>query len=236
MVAESPANAFVMHGAREVLAQGALHIERHVVAIEEAVEKNPGLAFDLAKALIESACKTILTDRGDAWDEGWDLPKLLKETTSRLQLVPDNRDGTAEVAASLKKTLGGLQTVIQGLCELRNRHGFASHGKGMSDQELETIQALLAARASDAIVSFLFRAHRRYSSAPPDRRLVYDDHSAFNRYVDEANGTVRVFDLEYQASEVLFSIDEEAYRDLLATYTPDRGEPDATAADAGPTG
>lgn len=69
-MADAPAEApFAMHGAREVLAAGAGHIEQQIVAIEEAVEKNPGLAFDLAKTLVESMCKTVLSECGDGYDE-----------------------------------------------------------------------------------------------------------------------------------------------------------------------
>ena len=51
---------FVMHGARGAIAGGLLHIEEQVKGIERAVEENPGLAFDLAKTLIESACRRSL--------------------------------------------------------------------------------------------------------------------------------------------------------------------------------
>jgi hypothetical protein len=44
---------FVMHGARAAIASGLVHITQQVEAIERAVDENPGLAFDLAKTLIE---------------------------------------------------------------------------------------------------------------------------------------------------------------------------------------
>jgi hypothetical protein len=51
-----------MHGAREIIeiTAGAVHIEQQVQALELAItENNSGLAFDLAKALVESVCITI---------------------------------------------------------------------------------------------------------------------------------------------------------------------------------
>ncbi len=87
-MAEAATTLFVMHGAREVLAFGAIHLEQQIVALEGAAASNPGLAFDLAKTLIESACKTVLSERACAYDGGWDLPRLLKETLENLQLVP----------------------------------------------------------------------------------------------------------------------------------------------------
>jgi len=67
-------------------------------------------------------------------------------------------------------------------------------------------------------VNFLFRAHRHYPIDGPARRLVYRELANFNDWIDEQNGIVRIFMLEYKPSEVLFGIDQEAYRDLLADY------------------
>ena len=89
---------------------------------------------------------------------------------------------------------------------------------------MESVQALLAAQAADAIVGFLHRVHRQERSTLPSVRLEYDDNDDFNSYVDEANEQVRIFNLAYRASEVLFAVDQEAYRDLLSAYEPDRAE------------
>jgi hypothetical protein len=40
----------------------------------------------------------------------------------------------------------------------------------------------------------------------------------FNSYIDDANEQVQVFDLTYRASEVLFFVDQQAYRDILADH------------------
>jgi hypothetical protein len=215
---------FVMVGAREVMANGAVFFEQQVVAIEKAVSENPGLAFDLAKTLIESACKTILADRGHECDDGWELPRLLKETLGKLRFVPDGLDGDVNVAASLKKTIGGLQTTIQGICELRNTQGFASHGKDAYTEQLDVVQAQFTARAADVIVNFLFRSHRRYPDDWTTRRLVYNEMTEFNEWIDVQNEIVRIFKLEYKPSEVLFGVDQEAYRGLLNDYKGEEKE------------
>jgi hypothetical protein len=84
-------SGFAMPGAREILAltAGAVHIAQQITALEDAVVKNPGLAFDLAKALIESVCKTILRDRGQAVSDEDDLPKLFGNTLEQLRVLPD---------------------------------------------------------------------------------------------------------------------------------------------------
>jgi hypothetical protein len=223
MAAEIANVGFTMHGAREALDAGAAHIEEQIIAIEQAVGTNPGLTFDLAKTLLESTCKTILAERKADYNGAWDLPKLLRETTRLMRLVPAELAATADVSESLRKTTGGLQTVIQGICELRNSHGFASHGKDPNFRQLDVAQALLIARASDAIVSFLLRMHSDEGAAAHHRGLTEEERSrrdAFDEYVDEANGLVRIFDLEYRASEVLLQVDPRAYEDHLAVFEP----------------
>ncbi|MHB9146305.1 MAG: abortive infection family protein [Symbiobacteriia bacterium] len=228
MAEDHPTTTFLMVGAREVLATDAVYFEQQVIAIEEAVSENAGLAFDLAKTLIESTCKTIQKDRGHTCDDGWELPRLLKETLSILPLVPDRVDG---VAASLRKTVGGFQTVIQGIAELRNTHGFASHGKDAYAKQLDRAQAELAARAADVIVNFLFRSHRLHPMNGSTRRLFYRELEDFNNWIDEQNELVRIFAMGYKPSEVLYNVDVEAYRDFLVQY--EGGSEAAAAKDEG---
>ncbi len=231
-MADAAASSFVMIGAREVLLTGAAHLERQVVALESAAASNPGLAFDLAKTLLESACKTVLSECACKYESGWDLPKLLKETLSQIRLVPQELGAEADVSDSLRKTAGGLQTTIQGICELRNTHGFASHGKDPTFQELESVQAMLVARAADAIVSFMFRVHQGYRRRETPPKLTYADHPAFNEFVDDSNTPVQVFSEEFAPSRVLFEMAPEPYRVYLTEYM--QGEQGADApADAG---
>ena len=77
-MAEALIAPFVMHGARDAIAGGLVHIEEQVKAIERAVVENPGLAFDLARTLVESVCRAVLRERAVAYSEDDDLPKLFK--------------------------------------------------------------------------------------------------------------------------------------------------------------
>ena len=207
-MAEASTAPFVMHGARDAIAGGLAHIEQQVEGIERAVVENPGLAFDLAKTLVESTCHAVLGERSIAFSEKGDLPKLFKMATGTLPFLPPELSGAAEVRQSLTKT-NGLHTAIQGICELRNRCGFASHGSGNPRPAMESVQALLAAQAADAIIGFLSRVHRQDRAPPPSPQALYDGNAAFNDYVDEAHDTIRIFDVEFQ------SIVPDGARELL---------------------
>jgi hypothetical protein len=222
---------FVMHGARDAMASGLSHIEEQVKGIEQAVAENPGLAFDLAKTLVETVCRAVLGERDIAYGEDDDLPRLFKKATRALPFLPTEASGEAEVRRSLEQTLNGLHTAIQGICELRNRCGFASHGSAEPRPPMEPVQAMLAAEAADTIVGFLHRVHRQDRTPAPSPRSLYDDNAAFNEAVDEAHGMIRIYDIEFRPSEVLFQMEPESYRVYLAEF--DAEAEDAEVAPAG---
>src|SRR3990172_7918414 len=148
---EAPTTAaFAMHGARDAIAGGLAHIEEQVKGIERAVVESPGLAFDLAKTLVESVCRAVLSERAIAFSEDDDLPKLFKTATQSMPFLPPEASAEAEIRRSLAQTLNGLHTAIQGLCELRNQCGLASHGSGSPRPSMESVQGLLAAGAGGA--------------------------------------------------------------------------------------
>jgi len=223
---------FVMHGAREAIAGGLLHIQEQVKGIESAVVENAGLAFDLAKTLVESVVRSVLRDRAIPYSEEDDLPKLFKTATQSLPFLPGEASGAAEVRRSLAQTLNGLHTVVQGICELRNQCGFASHGSDSARPAMESVQALLAAEAADAIVGFLYRVHRQDRTPPPSPRALYEDNPSFNDYVDDAHGMIQIFEVQFRPSEVLFQIEPETYRVYLAEFNVEpESAMDSTALD-----
>jgi hypothetical protein len=227
MSVSSKDDIFKMHGARTAVKLGMLHIEEQVKALELAVSDNTGLAFDLARTLIESVCKTIITERGSTFNNSDDLPRLFRTVTRTLPFLPLAVATNTAARRSLEQTLNGLNTAIQGICELRNTFGFASHGRDGPGPAMEDVQAVLAAQAADAIVGFLYRIHKQDLSRPRSLPLEYDDHLDFNEWIDEQNELVRIFTLEYKSSEVLFNVDPQAYHDLLAEY---KRESEAAAA------
>ena len=219
MPVDADTTVFVMHGARAAVASGLGHVEEQVKGLELAVVENTALAFDLAKTLVESACKSIIKERGGTYDRNDDLPKLFRMVGQSVPFLPAAVSGEVGARRSLEQTLNGLSTALQGVCELRNACGFASHGSGGPRPVMEGIQAVLVAQAADAIVGFLYAVHRQDLSRPRTAPLQYDDNPTFNEWLDDQSEPVRILSLPaYLPSEVLFNVDQEAYRDLLTEY------------------
>jgi len=207
-----------MHGARDAIAGRLSHIEQQVKGIEQAVVENPGLAFDLAKTLVESVCRAVLSERCIPFSTADNLPNLFKAVSQSLPFLPPTASNEGKVRQSLLKTLSGLNTAMNGICELRNRCGFASHGTGTPRPTMESVQALLAAEAADTIVGFLHRVHRQERKPAASPRALYEDNPDFNEFVDEAHETVHIFEVEFRPSEVLFQMEPESYRVYLADF------------------
>ena len=223
-MAESSTSRFQMVGARSALLEGPSTepIEQQIEAIENALESIPDFAFDLSKTLVESVCKTVLPDIGQPADPNWNAPKLLKETANRLNLLPRDHPDPAKASESVEKTIRGMVQTIQGLCELRNNYGMASHGRDAFSARLELRQATLAAQAADTIVSFLYRIHRDTRSQTPEGRVYYEDRPDFNQAFDRDNESIRLSQLGLLPSRVLFQCDHEAYKAALRDYIAER--------------
>ena len=225
---------FQMVGARTAILSGpvAEAIEQTISAIENAVERVPDFAFDLSKTLIESVCKTVLADVGQPADPNWDCPKLFKETTNRLSMLPRNHPNAARARESVEKTIRGLFQTVQGLCELRNNYGIASHGRDGFAARLDVRQATLAAQAADTIVSFLYRIHRDALTQTPGSRVYYEDYGEFNQAFDSVNEVIVLGQSTLAPSYVLFRADELAYKNALIEFLTQRngeGDDETTA-------
>jgi hypothetical protein len=219
-----------MLGARAAIVAGLTHIQRQVSTLEEAIWQQPELAFDIAKALVESVCKTILNDRKIEFSKTDDLPKLYRAVITVLPLLPPQASAEVKARESLKKTMGGLHTTLQGICELRNAQGFTSHGVGTERAELGSTQALLAAQSADAIIAFLHSNHISDRGQTPTHKLQYGDTREFDEYIDSTCDTVRILGLEYSPSEVLFYVDNEAYVEQMEAFNSVAADADVDGA------
>jgi hypothetical protein len=217
------AQAFIMQGAREILeiSAGAVHIKKQIESLELAIQSDPGMALDLSRTLVETVCLTILKDKGcePSKEEKKELPKLLKQTIKQLRLAPEEYAEAGKLEESLVKMLRGLTDIVVAICELRNANGFASHGKdAYFIQTLEITHVHLVARAADAISNFLFKTHRKGTQSFSSTRVRYEEQTIFNEYLDGSYEAIEIFDLRYRPSEIIFTLDREAYCNFLAEF------------------
>lgn len=138
----------------------ATHISQQLTRLEGAVDVDPELAIGTAKEFVESICKTILDERNVDHDKNDDLSALVKKTAKALKLTPDDIADTAKAAATIKKMLNNLGTIVQGSAELRNAYG-TGHGKSKTQARarVKPRHARLAVGAAATLCVFLWETH-----------------------------------------------------------------------------
>lgn len=138
----------------------ANHLAEQIRRMEDSVETDPSLAIGTAKELIETCCKTILSERGQEISGTPDIPTLTKATLKELNLVPEGVPNGARGADVIKRLLSNLSTIGQGLAELRGLYG-TGHGQHGSTTGLTTRHAKLAVGAASTLAVFLFETHEQ---------------------------------------------------------------------------
>jgi hypothetical protein len=121
------------------------------------------LAIGTAKELVETCCKSILTEAGVPFAKGDDLPKLVKSTVTLLELTPDDIPEQARATDTIKRLLSNLASITQGVAELRNHYG-TGHGKVGANKGLQSRHAKLAVGAASTLAVFLAETHQVRSS------------------------------------------------------------------------
>jgi hypothetical protein len=110
---------------------------------------DPEGAITAARTLLESVCKHLLDDIGQAYDDKADLPKLYAQCASALNLAPDQH-----TERSFKAILGNCQSVVNELASLRNRISDA-HGHGRRPVRPAARHAELAVNLAGTVAAFL---------------------------------------------------------------------------------
>jgi len=145
---------------KEAAAQfDAKHLVEQIRRIEQSVDTDPALAIGTAKELVETCCRTILSERGKPVAGTPDIPILIKQTFKELNLLPDDIPEQAKGSGIIKRLLSNLATIGQGLAEIRNLYG-TGHGKEGATQPIRPRHAKLAVGAASTLAVFLFETHK----------------------------------------------------------------------------
>jgi Abortive infection C-terminus len=126
----------------------------NISRIRSAISTDPALAVGSSKELVEATCKAILAERNVEISEGADLPELVHAVLENLDLLAKNVAAEKKGAQSIKRVLGSLSQVVQGLAELRNLYG-SGHGKAPGERGLSARHARLCAGAASTFATFL---------------------------------------------------------------------------------
>jgi hypothetical protein len=116
------------------------------------VEDDPPTAITAACAIIETTCKTYITDKSLTFPKDQSIQPLWKTVRQHLGLDP-----SIIKDADMLKIISGLVSVVDGIGSLRTHSGSA-HGQGPSPQAIEPRHARLAVHAAHTLVLFVLES------------------------------------------------------------------------------
>lgn len=135
------------------------YVAQQITRMEAAVNQDPELAIGTAKELVETCCKSILSECNIAFSKNDDLPKLVKNTVLQLELTPADIPEQARASETIKRLLSNLASITHGVAELRNHYG-TGHGKLGANKGLQPRHAKLAVGAASTLAVFLAETHK----------------------------------------------------------------------------
>lgn len=137
----------------------AKYLVDQIRRMETAINNDdPASAIGTAKDLIETCCKTILSERKVQVSDTHNIPKLTRETLKELQLIPDNIHKQSKGEDVVRRLLVNLGTIGCNMAEFRGLYG-TGHGKEVTTRALEIRHAKLAVGAASTFATFLFETH-----------------------------------------------------------------------------
>jgi len=184
------------------------NLEKYPQRIESFIESDMILAIENSKALIETVCKTILTEQGEDFEEIGSLNSLMRKTLLTLRILNANQ---------ISRFSSGMITVIQNIGELRNRYGDTSHGRNITEiglKKFESISSQFLISAVECIACFLIEYYEHeFPKKIKKSEIQYfdEDNKHFNDHLDDIYEIIAFGDYVFLPSEILFHLDQTAY-------------------------
>ena len=122
-------------------------IREHLHRLTSSVDTDPRLAVAVAKDLVESTAKLVLTARKVPYSSSDGVPQLVARAQESLGLAAKAVEDAGAEAKALKAILGSLANLAQGVTELRNKVG-VGHGRESVPDWVRPRHARLASGAA----------------------------------------------------------------------------------------
>jgi len=193
------------YGRRAVL---SIYVER----IEIYIESDFSLCVENSKALLESIAKQICKEKGVVLIGNESINKLVKISFEAIGF--EKRDPINTIAAS-------LSAIAQQIGNLRTSIGSTSHGKSLDElerrnQNMDFLTNEFLISSIEIVSCFLIRNFENENPRKPaesiDETLDYYEAEEFNEFWDNLFGEFEMGNYSYPASEILFYVDNQAYK------------------------
>lgn len=128
-------------------------IQEYLHRIRQSMNDDPALAIGSAKELLEAVLKSVLGLHGSGPETKLEMPQLVKRANVKLGIDPVAQPGDSPGAASLRRIVGGLNSIVNGMAELRNAGLGTGHGVSQRP-EIDEATVKLAVSAAAIAAAF----------------------------------------------------------------------------------
>jgi len=186
----------------------SIYVER----IEIYIESDFSLCVENSKALLESIAKQICKEKGVVLIGNESINKLVKISFEAIGF--EKRDPINTIATS-------LSAIAQQIGNLRTSIGSTSHGKSLDElerrnQNMDFLTNEFLISSIEIVSCFLIRNFENENPRKPaesiDETLDYYEAEEFNEFWDNLFGEFEMGNYSYPASEILFYVDNQAYK------------------------
>lgn len=126
----------------------------------QSAKDDPEDAVTAACSTVESVCRSILVELNEPLPDKKDVKALFNAVRKPLALSPDRPDLEPLIADDVRKILGGIATVVEGIGALRT-HGGDAHGRERGYARIDERIAKLATHSASTITLFLIETWER---------------------------------------------------------------------------
>ena len=187
-------------------------LSMYVERIETYIESDFSLCVENSKALLESIAKQICKEKGVVLIGNESINKLVKISFEAIGF--EKRDPINTIATS-------LSAIAQQIGNLRTSIGSTSHGKSLDElerrnQNMDFLTNEFLISSIEIVSCFLIRNFENENPRKPaesiDETLDYYEAEEFNEFWDNLFGEFEMGNYSYPASEILFYVDNQAYK------------------------
>lgn len=184
----------------------------HIEALERSIESQPAFCLQSVRTLFEAAHATIAPRLGVDFGKKIGFPDRMRGVIAAMDFSIGDHPNADEINEQIRALTTGIDDIATALAKLSNIPNMR-HGGSLDWGTLQRQHALMLGGLCDSLVAFLFDV--AWSRAAPDEVEVgapqYEEHSAFNAYLDDEHDPVIIAGASFEPSYVLFCLDETAY-------------------------
>ena len=189
--------------------------------IESHITSDFSHAIENAKALLETIGKEICKAKDISLESTASINSVLKKAFSAIGYA--GSDMVTQISSA-------LATIGQNIGDLRNEIGTTAHGKSLAElrernNKIDNFTKEFLIDTTEIVSSFLIRAFEnevpRVIAKAPEPEITYSENEDFNESWDDMYGEFEMGEYSYSASEILFNVDNKAYKTERKAYAED---------------